>query len=331
MRGTRGMRGAGRRVGRGVRLALAGALAAVLLPVTAGAAGAAGAASAVPAAGAARTYTVWQWNVAGNTVHHGSTTDGLVSQAAASIVNRGVDFAAFNELCQGQYDALIVELRAKGWPQDTANFARFAPSRPAGNASVCAGDAFGNAVFSERPLGGAERVALPDDGSAEKRNLLCAPLTDGTATRFCTTHITTDQSFNVAQLEAVREKLEAYHAAGETVLTAGDFNAQPHYGRLNSYYSASLDVPNNRNNTGQYRELDDNDAANCLGYGEWTADGTPGATPPCGGNAKIDHIFVRESALAGPYSADSLAISTACTGVAACSDHRILVGTVTVV
>ncbi|MGW3659140.1 endonuclease/exonuclease/phosphatase family protein [Streptomyces sp. NPDC005151] len=305
---------------RGVRLTLAGALAAVLLPATA-----AQAETAAP-----RTYTVWQWNVAGNTIHDGSTTDGMVDQAATSIVNREADFAAFNELCKGQYSALVNNLRAKGWPTDPQNFARFEPSRQAGNASVCNGEAFGNALFSKQPLGAADRFALPDDGTAEKRNLLCAPLTDGAATRFCTTHITTSQSFNVAQLEFVRQKLEDYHTAGETVLIAGDFNAQPHYGRLNSYYAPSLDVPNNGHNTGAYRELDDNDPANCLGYGEWTADGTPGAAPPCGGNAKIDLIFVRESALAGPYSEDSLAISTTCTGVAACSDHRIVVGTVTV-
>ncbi|MFJ7068110.1 endonuclease/exonuclease/phosphatase family protein [Streptomyces sp. NPDC101115] len=309
-----------RQMRRGLRLALTGALAAVLLPTTA-------AQADTPAP---RTYTVWQWNVAGNTIHGGSTTDGLVTQAAGSIVNRGADFAAFNELCQGQYSALVGELRAKGWPEDPANFARFEPSRPAGNAAVCKGEAYGNAIFSKRPLGGAARFALPDDGTAEKRNMLCAPLTDGTATRFCTTHITTSQSFNVAQLDFVHQKLEEYAAAGETALIAGDFNAQPHYGRLNPYYAPSVNTAYNANNTGEYRELDDDDAGNCPGYGEWTADGTPGVTPPCGGYAKIDHIFVRESALAGPYSADSLAVSTACTGVAACSDHRILVGTVTV-
>ncbi|MFI6898719.1 endonuclease/exonuclease/phosphatase family protein [Streptomyces sp. NPDC050256] len=305
---------------RGVRLLLAGVLAGVLLP----------AAATQAEAAAARTYTVWQWNVAGNTIHGGSTTDGMVDQAAASVVNRDADFAGFNELCQGQYNALVSELRAKGWPADPQNFARFEPSRQAGNSSVCHGEAFGNGLFSKRPLGAAARITLPDDGTAEKRNLLCAPLADGTATRFCTTHITTNQSFNVAQLDSVRQKLEGYHTAGETVLIAGDFNAQPHYGRLNSFYAPSLDVPNNSNNTGAYRELDDNDTGNCLGYGEWTADGTPDATPPCGGKAKIDLIFARESALAGPYSEDSLAISTSCTGVPACSDHRIVIGTVTV-
>ncbi|MGW2278105.1 endonuclease/exonuclease/phosphatase family protein [Streptomyces sp. NPDC001770] len=305
---------------RGVRLALAGVLAGVLLPVTAAQAGAA----------TSHTYNVWQWNVAGDKIHEGSTTDGLIDQASASIVNRSADFVSFNELCRGQYDALVTALRAEDWPTDAQNFARFEPSREAGNSSVCKGEAFGNALFSKRPLGTADRITLPDDGTAEKRNLLCAPLTDGSGTRFCTTHITTQGTYNVAQLEAVRAKLEAYHAAGETVLIAGDFNAQPSYGRLNSFYAPSLDVPNNGNNTGAYRELDDNDTGNCLGYGEWTAEGTPGSAPPCGGNAKLDLIFVRESTLAGSYSGDSLGISTSCTGVAACSDHRITIGTVTV-
>ncbi|MFI1016359.1 endonuclease/exonuclease/phosphatase family protein [Streptomyces sp. NPDC020965] len=277
-----------------------------------------------------KTYNVWHWNVAGDKIHDGATGNGLISQAASSIVNRAADFAAFNELCQNQFDALIRDLRTRAWPQDPQNFARFEPSRQPGNASVCQGGAFGNAIFSKRPLGTADRLALPHDGTAEQRNMLCAPLVDGSGTRFCTTHITTSQTHNVSQLTFVRDRLESYHTAGETALIAGDFNAQPNYGRLNSYYSPSLNVPNNPNNTGQYRELDDNDSANCVGYGEWTAEGTPGTAPPCGTKAKIDLIFVRESAIAGPYSADSLSISTSCTGVTACSDHRILTGTVTV-
>lgn len=305
------------------RFALAGALGALLLSgVTA---------TAQADTTSPKTYNVWQWNVAGDKIHDGSTDTGMVSAAAGSIEYRGADFAAFNEICEDQYAALVDALRLKNWPQDPQNFARFAPSRQPGNTAVCKGGAFGNALFSKRPLGGADRITLPDDGSTEQRNLLCAPLTDGSRTRFCTTHITTGQDFNVAQLEAVREQLEAYHTAGDTVLIAGDFNAQPNYGRLNSFYAPSLDTPSNPNNKGQYRELDDNDEAHCPGYGEWTVEGG-GTSLSCGANSKIDLIFVRESALAGPYSADSLGISTGCTGVpdGACSDHRILTGTVTV-
>lgn len=309
-----------------IRLALAGALCAALLPTTA-----AQAETTSP-----KTYNVWQWNVSGNKTHKGSTTTGMVTQAAASIVNRNADFASFNELCGKQFDALINELRLKGWPQDPANFARFEPSIQAGTA-VCGGQAYGNAIFSKRPLGAADRIALArdnsgsDGGPEERRNLLCAEVTDGSGTRFCTTHITIDVNVKATQLTEVHTKLEEYHAAGDTVLIAGDFNAQPWYQALNTYYSSSLNVPvNNENNVGEYRELDDNDSGNCPGIGEWTADGTPSTKPKCGEKAKLDLIFVRESSLAGPYSADSLAISTTCTGGTACSDHRILTGTVTV-
>ncbi|WP_353945332.1 endonuclease/exonuclease/phosphatase family protein [Streptomyces sp. HUAS MG91] len=286
---------------------------------------------------AVAAHTLWQWNVAGNTLHHASTTDGLIGQAVASIASRDADLVALNELCKGQYTALVDALRAAGWPQDSANFARFEPSLPAGTAA-CRGQEYGSAVFSRAPLGSADRVTLPDDGNAEQRKLLCAPLRDTPHLRFCTTHITTSNEVsanglanNVNQLNAVLDTIEGFHAAGDTVLIAGDFNAQPHYSRLDPYYSRTLSTPSNASNTGSYRELDDNDADHCLGYGEWTAAGTPGATPPCGQEyAKIDLMFVREDRIVGAYSADSLGISTACTGVAACSDHRIVVGSATV-
>ncbi|MBT2446797.1 endonuclease/exonuclease/phosphatase family protein [Streptomyces sp. ISL-43] len=274
-----------------------------------------------------RTYTVWQWNVAGDSIHHGSTTNGMVGQAVDSIVNRGADFASFNELCENQYAEIIKELRNRNWPvEGNDSFARFEASLPAGDAGLCRGSAFGNALFSKKPLGAADRVTLPTDGAAEQRNLLCAPLTDGTGTVFCTTHITKDPDFKSVQVKAVFDKLATYG----TPVIAGDFNVQPHHAKLDRYYSANVDTDNNRGNYGAYRELDDADNAHCAGHGEPTTE-VPG-TSPCGINAKVDLIFVRESTLADPvsYGADSLAISTACTGVTACSDHRILTGTVTV-
>ncbi|MEV4580446.1 hypothetical protein AB0K16_45180 [Nonomuraea jabiensis] len=92
-------------------------------------------------------------------------------------------------------------------------------------------------------------------------------------------------------------------------------------------------MPNNSGNTGEHRELDDLDPR-CPGVGETTvgelnAKGEVIETgPPCDQRPKIDLLFVRESAIAGPYTADSLAISTICGGP--CSDHRITTGTVTV-
>lgn len=275
-----------------------------------------------------QTYHVWAWNVAGWTMHRGSTTNGMVSAAAGSVSNRNPDFVAFNEICWSQYRAIQDRLRAAGWPQDTDNFSRFEPSLD----TVCNGQPFGNAIFSRAPLGTAFRQTLPQDERTERRTLLCAPLAARPHMRFCTTHITTSNTvingrkINEQQLDAVRSRLENFHAAGDTVLIAGDFNAQPNYGRLNNWYSPSLNVPNNPNNTGFYRELDDTDGV-CVGYGETTVAAANTASP-CGTGSKIDLIFARESQLAGTYSGDSLSPSTACGGL--CSDHRIILGTATV-
>ncbi|MFI1192716.1 endonuclease/exonuclease/phosphatase family protein [Micromonospora sp. NPDC020750] len=286
--------------------------------------------SAVPASAATTaTYDLWVWNVAGWTMHRASTTDGLIPALTGSIRARGAEFVGLNELCYQQYQAIVADLRASGWPQDSTNFARFESSRD----TVCNGQAFGNAIFSKAPLGAANRYTLPSDGSAERRTLLCAPLSARPHLRFCATHITPSNTvingtaINVQQLNSVRSRLEAFAASGDTVLIAGDFNAQPNYGRLNNWYAPSLNVANNASNTGFYRELDDLDSR-CVGYGETTvAAGSTGG--PCGLGNKIDLIFVRENKLAGSYTADSLAIPTTCT-IGACSDHRVVTGTVTV-
>ncbi|WP_328465576.1 endonuclease/exonuclease/phosphatase family protein [Actinoplanes sp. NBC_00393] len=301
-----------------------------------------------PASAAANVkYTMWVWNVAGAKLHGGSTTNGLIDAAASSIKNRAADFVAFNEICEGQYYALIARLRELNYPTDETNFARFTPSSNAEGCAPGAGNTqpFGNAVFSRFPLGGAQRWTLPSDGTAEKLSLTCVAPTAQPKMHFCTTHITTSnetasngKKHNENQLDFVLGRMEAYNSAGDTAIIGGDFNAQPNYGRLNNWYSPTLNVANNNGNTGAYRELDDNDSGNCLGYGEWTATGTHPATPPCGGLSKIDLIFARQSRLVGAYSGDSLNISTACSGVPAtsaypagsCSDHRIVIGTATV-
>lgn len=291
------------------------------------------------------TYNFWVWNVAGVTMHNGSTSDGLIDAAASSIVNRDADFVVLNEICQGQYNALVTRLRALGYPNDDSNFARFTAGRDSATCLPGSGsEPYGNAIFSKHALNGAQRWTLPSDGSDDPRTLTCVAPTAQPKMHFCGTHITTSneiaangKAHNVNQLDYALARMEAYNTAGDTAVIAGDFNGQPHYGRLNNWYSPTLNVANNNGNTGAYRELDDNDSGNCLGYGEWTATGTPGATPPCGGSAKIDLIFARQNRLVGSYSGDSLSISTACSGIPAttaypagsCSDHRIVTGTAT--
>ncbi|TDD15909.1 endonuclease/exonuclease/phosphatase family protein [Nonomuraea diastatica] len=278
----------------------------------------------------AESYTVWHWNVAGNTLNHGSATNGMVRAAVASIVARGASFVSFNELCINQYQALVTGLRNAGWPADGANFARFVVTYPATSGGPCSGKDYGNAIFSKQPLGAAERISLPDDGKTEKRKMLCAPLEARPRLRFCSTHTTYVDAYRSSQLNAVLRKLEAYHANGDTVVIAGDFNLQPNSARLDGYYSSTLNTPNNRGNTGRYRELDDADPNDCPGYGELTVS-TPDSKGACGTGTKLDMIFAREDKITGTYSGDSLAPPTTCAtnpgGL--CSDHRVLLGAVT--
>lgn len=271
------------------------------------------------------TYTVWTWNVAGWAIHRGSATDALVPTISSSIQDSGAQLVALNEVCEDQYGAVVASLRAAGWPEDPTNFARFEPHGP----DYCGGQAFGVAIFSTAPLGAANRYVLSSDGTPEGRRLLCAPLASRVHLRFCTSHVTwvndvvNGRRATATQLNEVLSRLESFNAAGDTVLLAGDLNAQPHYPRLDTWYSSAVATAQNASNSGAYRELDDTDPR-CAGYGESTTPGTAGGR--CGQSAKIDMIFVRANRAVGSYSADSLPIPSC--GASPCSDHRILVGTV---
>ncbi|MEV4112445.1 hypothetical protein [Nonomuraea sp. NPDC049695] len=74
------------------------------------------------------TVNVWQWNVSGWKMNRASTTTGMVEAAAASIVNRNSDFAAFNELCWSQYKALQDKLVQKGWVAEGKSFSELKES-----------------------------------------------------------------------------------------------------------------------------------------------------------------------------------------------------------
>ncbi|MGW2768023.1 hypothetical protein [Streptomyces sp. NPDC001275] len=50
---------------------------------------------------------------------------------------------------------------------------------------------------------------------------------------------------------------------------------------------------------------------------------------PCGTDVKLDHHFVRATQTSGAYAADSLTVPTSCRGMRLRSDHRALIGTVT--
>lgn len=271
-------------------------------------------------------FTVWHWNVAGSAMHKGSTTNGMVKAAVDSIINRDADFATFNELCGTQYRAIQTQLRQRGWPMDSENFSRFqtnlkGPNTGKSHCGEVNTGTYGNAIFSKRPLGGALKIQLPYDGKTtwgmpEHRGLLCVPLKAAPTMRICTTHLTTYVATKVAQLAAVKAELDG---DGSTFILSGDLNNQPHYARLNSYYSSNINSAENGNNTGTYRELDDADPNYPAGTGEPTTES----------NTKIDFHFVPEGKLfpGSTYDADALSISQKCSGP--CSDHRILIGHVT--
>ena len=300
--------------------------------------------SRLPEQDPTETHTIWHWNVAGSTLHGGAVDDGLVEVLVASVLTRGADLVSLNEVCRQQFDAVVAGLAGAGWAQDPARSAVFHATVEAAP-DVCGGQPFGLALLSAAPVGDVRTTVLPDDGTGATRALLCA-VVGPRPLRFCTTHVTTSSlpdpatglPRNVLQLRAVAVELATYAGQGETALLAGDLNAQPHYARLDDWYAPSVATPANGANSGRYRELDDTDRG-CPGYGEPTALGPPGEAPPCGGGAKVDHLFVREDRIAGGYRANALEIPHSCPGVperpgvnaaGACSDHHVLLGTVTV-
>ncbi|MFC8508735.1 endonuclease/exonuclease/phosphatase family protein [Streptomyces sp. NPDC057411] len=315
------------------------ALSATLLGLTVWSApvGTAAGSGATAAASGTATYRIWHWNIAGHAINRGSTDNGLVTAILGSVSYRNPDFISLNEVCPDQYRAILKGLQDAGWPQSPTNFARFEPM-PDADADLCKDDAgadqdpYGVAVFSRFPPSGTDRITLPYDGD-KARKLLCTPLaTLPGGPRFCTTHITFDNAYKQSQLDAVRAKMEQWTAAGGTVITAGDFNVQPHDPMLDAWYAPSVATAANANNTGLFRELDDLDPL-CPGWGEQTTEGTLAGA--CGQPAKVDLVFAAESRLAG-YDADAHPIAqdrclnSARTAYIPCSDHRIVDATVTV-
>lgn len=278
------------------------------------------------------TYKVWHWNVAGDESNFGSTTNGLVDAIIGSVKYRDPDFVSLNEVCPAQYRSVLKGLQDAGWPQSPTNFARFEPM-PDVDGTGChtatgTVEPYGVAVFSKFAPSGTDRVTLPADGD-KARKLLCVPVASQPGgLRFCSTHITFKAETKAAQLDAVRGKMNEF---GGTVITAGDFNTQPHDPLLDTWYAPSVATPDNGGNTGAFRELDDLDTL-CPGWGEQSTEGA--LLGKCGQKAKVDHVFVPESRLVS-YDEDTHPIATErCTnrnGVyIPCSNHRIVDASVTV-
>ena len=234
-------------------------------------------------------------------------------------MRRGVDFVSLNEVCPTQYESIREALRDAWSLGPDASF------------SAYQGDGVprvvGNGLYSRRGLAGVTKQQLGTDQYGS-RNLVCGRVSGEPHLRVCTTHLTVGDNGATSQMAAVLSRLEDWWASnGDTVLLAGDLNLTANHAGLDPVYSSAVDTPNNRGNTGRYRELDDADPNHCLGYGERTTPGTTGG--PCGEGGKIDFIFVRQNRVVdADYDADTLNIPDDCTGV--CSDHRPVIGRVQV-
>lgn len=260
------------------------------------------------------TYRVLHWNIAGGK-ENDCRTDLIARAVRRLVVNRNIDFVSLNEVCPGQHEAIRDELRAAWGLGASASFAAYQGD---GTPRIV-----GDSVYSRFGLAAVTHLQLGTDQYGT-RNLVCGRVTGEPHLRFCSTHLTVGDTGASSQLRTVLNRLEDWWTTnGDTVLLAGDLNLTANHPGLDPMYSSNVDTPNNRNNTGRYRELDDADPANCPGYGEHSTPGTSGG--PCGTGGKIDFVFVRQNRIVGgDYDGDTLDIPGDCTG--ACSDHRPLVG-----
>ena len=306
------------RRGRAARRALVGFVA-----VVAAAVGLAWPAQATMTA----TYTVFTWNVAGWAMHRGSMTDGLVPTISRSVQSVRPTWWRSTRCARastGRWWRACEPRAGPRTPPTSRGSSRTAPTD-------CGGQAFGVAIFSTAPLGAANRFVLSPDGSSEGRRLLCAPLASRVHLRFCTSHVTPEttvidgQPVNQTQLNEVHSRLESFDAAGDTVLIAGDLNAQPHDGAS----TRGTPRPSPRPTTRPTPVPTESSTTPTRGVPVTARRRRPAPRGGrCGQSAKIDLIFVRANRIVGSYSADSLVIPSC--GAIPCSDHRTLFGTVRV-
>jgi hypothetical protein len=298
---------------------------------------------------------------------------------------------ALSEVCYGQYKEIQNSLVAAGWPADKNNFSRYEKDQVTNTngSPICADSnntdkgntslehTAGIAMFSRDPLGPADIYTIcqasyncniaTDTTPAPKNNptlrkLLCASVlyaknANGTYNQtshleFCATHVSTDSNHNAQELAYIQAKLKSYQNAGDTVITAGDFNDQP--------FSNNGDTSMTKYLYSDNIELDQQDPNHCpdaapngsYDYGEYTTVPTTTAAPkdyvckkmPNPANTKkIDYIFVTKGKLDGGLTSTpgrglnaedttnddadcASSIENGNTYAGQCSDHRIVNG-----
>ncbi|MDQ3933515.1 MAG: endonuclease/exonuclease/phosphatase family protein [Actinomycetota bacterium] len=198
-------------------------------------------------------YKLFQFNMAGNTIHTGNDTtddsnDPVMSLKASLTGDADRPVAAsINEMCRNQFLALLAELReaepAKGWDGEFATFKHGDPH--ASDPDLCeqGGEEhdYGMALLShEMVAGSAQRWSLSytSDGG-ETRKLMCITLSLAKNVKACNTHIAhlnswtpdtdtcLDHSKQNTQIREVADTVNNMVNDQEEVILMGDFNREP--------------------------------------------------------------------------------------------------------
>jgi endonuclease/exonuclease/phosphatase family metal-dependent hydrolase len=260
-----------------------------------------------------KTLRVLHWNIAGGK-ENACQTAGIKRAVLRYVREHDIDFVGLNEVCPSQYRAIRDALREHWGKPQGVTFSAFV-----GDGDV--GRLVGNAIYSRRRFDTITRMKVGEDQFGD-RNLLCGRVERKKHLRFCSAHLTPGDAAARRQLTKVHERIERWWSdKRDTVILSGDLNLNANDPGLNEVYAQAANTPNNPNNHGKYRELDDDDNNHCRGYGERSHAGNGG---PCNTGGKIDFIFARANRIAGSYSGDTLDIPGDCTG--ACSDHRAMTG-----
>jgi endonuclease/exonuclease/phosphatase family metal-dependent hydrolase len=254
------------------------------------------------------SYRFLHWNIAGGKEHRCATRE-ITDAVVRMVRERDSDFVSLNEVCPSQYDSIREALRELWGLRSGAVFSAFV-----------IGGGVGNAIYSREDLLGFTRERIGNDRYGA-RNLLCGRLRSRPSLRFCSTHLSPATSLARPQFAQVRERLEGWWEDDrDTVILAGDFNLEANDRAFDGWYAAGANHPeHNPGNSGDYRELDDDDAGHCRGYGERSVPRTGGG--PCREGRRIDLIFARANRIVdGRYGSDTRDIPRTCGGL--CSDHR---------
>ncbi|MFE4633262.1 endonuclease/exonuclease/phosphatase family protein [Streptomyces sp. NPDC056773] len=227
------------------------------------------------------------WNAGGS--GSGTSIDRIVREAA----DFTPDVISLNEICKGQYQALLRRLDSLGNPMDGL----FGEAQ--NNVGNCgSGGSFGAAVLvrkaAKKPV--TENRRYSEDGGetytgrgrtvAVRRGLLCLTtrLDDGRLLKACTTHANAMAPEQIAELREWTDDEESFPQAVPTLI-AGDLNQQPNAEAMTHLYES------------RFFEADDDNR-------EWFTKGSTGGVvcrpeetdrcrngAPTADERKIDYIF----------------------------------------